>query len=405
MGILSGLLGGIGTALAGPIGGALISGAGSIIEGKNAAKAQASLNAQDIQGSWDMFHATNAFNLESEQRANAQTWDMWNATNNFNREQTNEQRAFDLGVLADERSYNERQQAVQNEYNSPAAIRARAEAAGFHPSMFVGGGVGLQGSPVMSGSVRSGAATASMGGSAQSSAAPVSPTYRPIISSGIADAAQALGQGFNEYASARSEASILSQENMRLQNELIKKTLRPKVGGIYGSSGDVPLMYEASGGALGSTLAKSIADANADGGMEASPRPFTRSDWDVRGSTRPMDDERAPVWVRDPRLGAKNEWIQVDAGVAENGDLKTGATWQAANDEDALGDAAADLKGVPLAVNEISGNGGLFPNWYETATRGHRKFGESIRNTIMLDKPSGRDAVRDHARKRQARGF
>lgn len=405
MSFLSGLLGAVGTALTGPIGGALISGAGSIIEGKNAAKAQAALNAQDIQGSWDMFHATNAFNLASEQRANQQSWDMWNATNNFNREQINDQRAFDLSVLGDERAYNERQQAAQNEYNSPAAIRARAEAAGFHPSLFVGGGVGLQGSPVMSGSVRAGAATASMGGSAQSSAAPVSPTYRPVISSGIADAAQALGQGFNEYAASRSEATILAQQNEQLRNELIKKTIRPKVGGLYGSSGDVPLMYEAQSGKLGTALAASIAEANSDNAPVGSRRPFTRSDWDQRGSTRPMDDERAPIWVRDPRLGKQNEWIQVDAGVAEANDIGEAGTWMAGHDEEALGDAVSEVKGAALGVNEVRGGGGVFPSWTERTNSGMGRFGASIRNTVNYDKSSTRDAIRDHAAKRKQRGF
>ena len=107
--------------------------------------------------------------------------------------------------------------AGQNEYNDPAAIRARAERAGFNPLLFVGPGVGNQ---------------TSIG--------------QPYMGSAIADASMLLADGFSKRKRSGAE-SQLRRENEKLRQELTQQTIRPKIGGVYAQRQKTPTMAEALG--------------------------------------------------------------------------------------------------------------------------------------------------------------
>lgn len=104
--------------------------------------------------------------------------------------------------------------AEQNAYNSPAAIRARAEEAGFNPLLFVGPGVGLQSG--------------------------IADPIQPVMGQAIANAGMAMAQGLVSHGDALAEQSALRAQNVELRRALETATLRPKVGGIYSASVRVP---------------------------------------------------------------------------------------------------------------------------------------------------------------------
>lgn len=109
-------------------------------------------------------------------------------------------------------------------YNDPKAIRARAEAAGFNPLLFVGPGVGTYDGP---------------GPGA-------------FFSSAYANAGAALDEGLNQLARTgqqvsnaqldqgrqrAAEVTALSQQNERMRQTLERISLRPKIPGIFGHGG------------------------------------------------------------------------------------------------------------------------------------------------------------------------
>lgn len=100
-------------------------------------------------------------------------------------------------------------QDKQNQYNDPVQIRARAEAAGFNPLLFVGPGVGNQAAPAASGHM--GAA--------------------------IADSSMMLANAVSGQAEEKARLQNLQLQNEKLQKEINQMTLRPKTAGIYGSGG------------------------------------------------------------------------------------------------------------------------------------------------------------------------
>lgn len=109
---------------------------------------------------------------------------------------------------------------AQNDYNSPASIRARAESAGFNPLSFIGPGVGNQ---------------AATGGS-------------NYMGSAIADAGLMLADSMSRKKESQ-KVSALQSQNQKLVDHIQSLTLRPKVGGIYASRQQTPSILQSVGGA------------------------------------------------------------------------------------------------------------------------------------------------------------
>jgi len=123
--------------------------------------------------------------------------------------------------------------AAQNEYNNPANIRARAEAAGFNPLLFVGPGVGNQ---------------MATGGS-------------NFLGSAIADAGLMLSEALAKRQDLR-KLDRLKDENEKLSQQVTDLTIRPKIGGIYAQREAIP-SKSAALGAKGSVSANSGGQAAA----------------------------------------------------------------------------------------------------------------------------------------------
>lgn len=96
--------------------------------------------------------------------------------------------------------------AAQNAYNSPSAIRARAEEAGFNPLLFVGPGVGTQ-----------------------------TALAQPVMGQAIANAGLAIANGVSEWEEQRAQATALEKQNAELRKALETATIRPKVAGVWPS--------------------------------------------------------------------------------------------------------------------------------------------------------------------------
>lgn len=109
--------------------------------------------------------------------------------------------------------------AAQNEYNNPSNIRARAEAAGFNPLLFVGPGVGNQ---------------MATGGS-------------NFMGSAIADAGLMLSEALAKRQDLR-KLDRLKDENQKLNQQVTNLTIRPKFGGIYSQREAIPSKRAALGG-------------------------------------------------------------------------------------------------------------------------------------------------------------
>lgn len=142
---------------------------------------------------------------------------------------------------------------AQNQYNSPAAIRARAEAAGFNPLSFIGPGVGNQ---------------TATGGSNYMGAA-------------IADAGLMLADSMSRKKESQ-KVSALQVQNQKLVDHIQSLTLRPKVGGIYASRQQTP------------TLSKSLGGANSASSIDSASIGFGRSipEIDPVDPRRDVDDAK-----------------------------------------------------------------------------------------------------------------
>jgi len=119
-----------------------------------------------------------------------------------------------LGLIGAKKAAKEQANSIaeQNAYNDPSAIRARAEAAGFNPLLFVGPGVGNQTS-----------------------------IASPVMGQAIANAGLAIAGGLSDYSKERAAQSALAQENAELRKVIDQSILRPEVPGIYGTSQPVVL--------------------------------------------------------------------------------------------------------------------------------------------------------------------
>jgi hypothetical protein len=118
-----------------------------------------------------------------------------------------------LGGLLGRRSERKAIKA-QNAYNDPRAVRARAEAAGFNPLLFIGPGVGQQ---------------TTTGGT-------------NFMGAGIASAGLAIADGIDRKKMLDIERQKVAQDQRRLDALIEKQTLRPKVGGVYSGSSRSPTL-------------------------------------------------------------------------------------------------------------------------------------------------------------------
>lgn len=184
-----------------------------------------------------------------------------------------------LGIAGGILGRNSEKKAInaQNEYNSPAQIRARAEAAGFNPLLFVGPGVGLQ--QTTGGSNYMGAALAESG---------------LMIADAVAKRRN-LGQ-----------LSQLQRVNQRLQDQVTSLTLRPKVGGIYAQREATPSLRAALGYAERSSGGNDVVSTR-DGvsGVGVAGRPD-----DPTGGIDPL----LSVDPIDPRRGVDDAPVKTHSG-------------------------------------------------------------------------------------------
>lgn len=168
--------------------------------------------------------------------------------------------AFGLFGAAQARRDEKNAIAQMNAYNNPAAIRARAEAAGFNPLLFIGPGVGSQ---------------TAVGGANYMGAA-------------IAEAGLMVADAASKQREA-GKLSRLTQENAAMRNQVQNLTLRPKVGGVYAqraaasSGGVVPSVRPALRGPAG-----------------ASGVPYGYADYP--NQNHPLVDGLGVVSVPDPTL-------------------------------------------------------------------------------------------------------
>ncbi|KAF0170916.1 MAG: hypothetical protein FD162_3366 [Rhodobacteraceae bacterium] len=173
--------------------------------------------------------------------------------------------------------------AAQNEYNNPANIRARAEAAGFNPLLFVGPGVGNQ---------------MATGGS-------------NYMGSAIADAGLMLSEALAKRQDLR-KLDQLKDQNQKLNQQVTDLTIRPKFGGIYSQREAIPSKSAALGGSRGSSVSSVVA-ADASGRSAAGSVGVSGPD------VRPLADS-LPV---DTRRKVDNQDLKTSAGfmVTDNPNL------------------------------------------------------------------------------------
>lgn len=148
-------------------------------------------------------------------------------------------------------SENRRLIAEQNAYNDPAAIRKRAEAAGFNPLLFVGPGVGTQGSVIPA-------------------VAGVS-----VMGDAWANAGAAFGAGIAEFGKQQAYQTALEQQNAELRKAVQTATLRPEVPGVYGTAQPVKVgvspVTAQNGFQLNGTYAGSLAFGDVPAASLATP--------------------------------------------------------------------------------------------------------------------------------------
>lgn len=160
--------------------------------------------------------------------------------------------------------------AAQNAYNDPSAIRARAEKAGFNPTLFVGPGVGLQ-----------------------------TALAAPVMGQAIQNAALAVADGFTEYGKEKAYSTQLEQQNAELRKLVQTQTLRPEVPGIYGTAQAVsvpavPQAVDTSALSVGAGAGFDIASSDTSTGVPVVPEATVQAtplmqtyEWDGETLTAP----------------------------------------------------------------------------------------------------------------------
>lgn len=165
----------------------------------------------------------------------------------------NAQKKVNNQNIAFQRENNALQQKLvheQNAYNDPAALRKRAEKAGFNPLLFVGPGVGQQ-----------------MGVASTSAPQIAASNY---MGAAVADAGMMIADQMSKNRElARLEK--LSAENKKLAEKVQNLTIRPKVGGVYAQREATPSLRAATGGKDASPTGLSFGDLSARSPLASAP--------------------------------------------------------------------------------------------------------------------------------------
>lgn len=381
--------------------GSIVGAVGSIAGGILGKKAQGSSNAANMQMASD----ANAMNLDMFNASNQINWEMFNAANAYNELQSQ----YALNFAREEAM---RAEAVgaqgirdQNAYNDPAAQRARAEAAGFNPLGMVSGVP--QGSPA-GGIAASGSAASSAMSGAAGYAAPIAGRVDPVnsMSSAIADASQIFGEGISAEMAEKSDNTKLRQANAELAQKLGEKTLRPKVGGLFGG-GDIPAIGFGNAQIAQPSVASLLNGEDEGSVLDSSPRPPFIDRENKTASNIPLD-ERPPVTVFN---SLTNKWTNIPAQDAEQMKLKNGMHLQANHVEDYAGESVAEAYGLGGMADVILGNSadGVFGDPPNAPEFPDRKDKVGIRHLRPASPPKkgskAHNSILEHERKRRQRGF
>lgn len=206
---------------------------------------------------------------------------------------------------------------AMNDYNDPKNVRARAEAAGFNPLLFVGPGVGNQ--------------TA-----LPSTYAPaVAPRQTGQMGTAISNSALLIGDEMRRRSEEVGRVSQLEQKNRDLTEQLNNSKLRPKVAGIFGVGGE----RLSSPGQTGHIM----------GPLTVSPAPM-RSPVTVDRSTK------GGVEVFDSVAGA---WANISHGIADRLGLSEGDTMIASDYEELYGDEVGQAIMMPGMATGAFRSGGV----------------------------------------------
>lgn len=210
--------------------GSVIGAVGSLVGGRKARKAQRRADEEN----WRRQQEMNRLNAEAVEKQNAFNVAQVEKQNKFNSQEAIQ--AFRRSMQAANVAFQRNKLAIseQNAYNSPAAIRARAESSGFNPLSFVGAGVGQQAGAAQ---MLAPSAQAAQGGAAQGGAASyaASMVSADNFGSAISNAGLLLADGVNAAAQEKAVSTQLAQQNAELRKALNSATLRPEVPGVFGT--------------------------------------------------------------------------------------------------------------------------------------------------------------------------
>lgn len=371
---------------------------GSIIGGVLGNKAQGKANATNLQ----MAHDANAMNLDMFNASNQINWEMFNAANAYNELQTQYAMNFGREEAMRAEAVNAQGVAQMNAYNDPAAQRARAEAAGFNPLGMVSGVP--QGSPA-GGIAASGSAASSAMSGAAGYAAPIAGRVDPVnsMSSAVAEAFQIYGDGVTAEMAEKSDNTKLRQANAELAQKLGEKTLRPKVGGLFGG-GDIPAIGFGNAQIAQPSVAALLNGEDEGNSLDTSPRP-PFIDRDTNTATNIADDIRPPVKVFNPFA---SKWTNLPAQLADQVNLKDGDHLLTEHIESIGGELAAEAYGTAGAVDTVLGNS--HPDLYgDAAGFPDRKDKVGVRHFRPASPPQkgskAHNSILEHEKKRRQRGF
>jgi len=383
--------------------GSIVGAAGSVVGGLLGNKAQKAANAANVQMArdanqmnWDMFHKSNDINRQFFDDGNAFTASQTQNALNFAREEAIRAEGVSAQGIA-----------AQNAYNDPAAQRARAEAAGFNPLGLVSG---IPQTSSVGGIAASGTAGQSVGGGAAGYAAPIAGRIDPVnsMSSAIANASQVFGEGISAEMAEQSDNTKLRQANADLAKKLGEKTLRPKVGGVFGG-GDIPAIGFGNAQIAQPSVAALLNGEDVGSAPDASPRPPFIDREAGHASNIPID-ERPPVTVFN---SLTNKWTQIPAQDAEQLKLENGMHLQAEHLESYAGETVAEAAGLGGLADVVLGNSGdgVFgdpPN--APVPFPDRKDKVGIRHLPRPASPpkkgsNAHNRIIEHEKKRRQRGF
>ncbi len=227
--------------------------------------------------------------------------------------------------------------AAQNQYNDPAQVRARFEAAGFNPLLGIQPGVGMQ---------------SATGGT-------------NFLGAAIADAGLALDAS-RQRKSEMAQLSALADQNQKLAREVQTLTIRPKVGGVYAQSEAVPALPSARRGANAAYLETGPVPLSAQAGGAA-----------FGDAVKPEFANTYKTFVNDGQetdiaLGPDLDEVISGAAIAANNKAKARSAW-----------LKNHTVGVPYGRNGIQ-----YPPGYEPRPPSRKKT--LWDNVPKISKPSGK---------------